>query len=339
MNQGGKNSDLRLVLPSDGDLYQPCLEFLSSCGLPVERASGRAYSARVSSVDGITVLFQRTADIGRKVDEGSADLGITGLDKFSENDREGGNAIPILNDLGFGRCELVMAIPSSWVDIISINDLADLAAEFHQDGRQLRIASKYPRLLQKFLYAKGINYFTIVQSSGSLEAAPTAGYADIIADLTATGTTLRENGLRMIDDGTILASQACLIGNRVTLSRADVTMDLARNVLEMIEGQMRAKSYYRLTSNVYGKSFEEISSKILSTPDLSGLQGPTISKVYNNRSEDCYSVSLVIPKYNLIKAMDHLRNLGGSDVSASKLDYIFQSDCSGYQTLLASMRE
>ena len=273
----------------------------------------------------------------RKVEEGSADLGITGLDRFLEYRREGSPIVPIIDDLGFGRCDLVLAVPDSWIDVVSVDDLADLAVEFHREGRQLRIVTKYPRLLGRYLYSRGINYFSVVQASGTLEAAPTAGYADLIADLMASGATLRENRLKTLEDGTIVGSQACLIGNRSTLGGAPRILELARAVLEVIEGHLRAGSFYRLTANVRGSSSEQVSANILSRPDLAGLQGPTISRVYNVEEEDWHAVSLVVPREKLIKAVDHLRQAGGIDISASQVTYLFKERCLAYQRLLDSL--
>ena len=325
---------IRLALPSDGDLYEPSLAFLRACGIAVDRPSARRYMATIKTLPGATILFQRTGDITQKVEEGSAELGITGLDRFLETRREGSPAVPIIEDLGFGQCDLVMAVPESWLDVVSTDDLADLALEFRQKGRQLRIATKYPRLLRKFLYSRGINYFFLVQSSGSLEAAPAAGYADVVADLTASGVTLRENRLKTLDDGTILASQACLIGNRKLLGAASRSLELARNMLEMMEGHMRAGSFYRLNANVRGSSPEAVGAKILSRADLAGLQGPTISTVYNVREEEWCAVSLVVPREQLLEAVDHLRDAGGADIFASQISYLFKDRSPAYQRLL-----
>ena len=117
-------------------------------------------------------MFQRTADVTTKVEEGSADIGITGLDRFLESRREAGNGIVLVEDLSFGRCELVLAVPSAWLDVTSLSDLADVALEFRQRGRHLRIATKYPRLVQRFLLENGINYFTLVMASGTIELHP-----------------------------------------------------------------------------------------------------------------------------------------------------------------------
>ena len=330
---------LRLVLPSDGDLYEPSLSFLSGSGIPVDRPSARRYTARIPALPGAAVLFQRTADITQKVEEGSAELGITGLDRFLEFRREGSPVIPIIEDLGYGHCDLVMAVPDSWLDVVSVDDLADLALEFRQKGRHLRVATKYPRLLERFLYSKGINYFSMVQASGTLEAAPSAGYADMIADLTASGTTLRENRLKTVGDGTILASQACLIGNRDLLKTAPRSLDMARSILEIMEGYLRAGSFFRLTANVRGPSAEAVGARILARPDLAGLQGPTVSRVSNVEEEDWFAVSLVVPREKLLEAVDHLRSTGGLDISASQVSYLFKDQCHAYAGLLESLGE
>ena len=332
-----KEDSLRLALPSDGDLYEPSLAFLRACGIPVDRPSIRRYTARIPVLPGATVLFQRTADITQKVEEGSAELGITGLDRFQEYRRDGSPVIPIIDYLGFGHCELVLAVPDSWLDVVSMDDLADLAIEFRQEGKQLRIATKYPRLLGRHLYSKGINYFSLVPTSGTLEAAPTAGYADLIADLTASGVTLRENRLKTVEGGTILVSEACLIGNRELLGAAPRGLELARSMLEIMEGHLRAGSFYRLTANVRGSSPQMVSASILSRPDLAGLQGPTVSRVYNLEEEDWYAVSLVVPREKLLDAVDHLRQAGGIDISASQVSYLFKDRCSAYQRLLESL--
>ena len=234
------DTEVRLVLPSDGELHDPTLQFMRACGLEVRRPSSRRYTGTVPALPGVAVLFQRTADITMKVEEGSAELGITGLDRLIEYRSDEGRVTSIIDDLHFGRCEFVLAVPDSWLDVVSVADLADLALEFHQEGKQLRIATKYPRLLRGYLFQKGINYFTLVPTTGSLEAAPAAGYADLIADITATGTTLRENGLKTLDEGTILVSQACLIANPIELAMSDRALSLARSLAETIESYLRA---------------------------------------------------------------------------------------------------
>ena len=327
---------LRLLLPSDGDLHQTTLDFLRDCGLPVRRPNSRRYTATVPALPGVEVLFQRTADITAKVEDGSAELGINGLDRLLEYREVERRAAVLVGNLGYGRCELVLAVPDSWLDVTSLADLADLALEFRQQGKQLRIATKYPRLLSAFLYDRGINYFTLAPASGTLEAAPVAGYADLIADLTATGATLRENRLKTLDDGTVLSSQACLLANTELLAQSPDARELTRALTEMMEAHLRAEPYYRLTANVQGPSADAVSGMILARPALAGLRGPTVARVYGIEEQGWFSVSLLVKKDRLLEAVDHLRDCGAEDVAASQLSYLFDSRSHAYQALFGA---
>ena len=324
---------MRIAPPSDGELYDSTIAFMRACGLTVSRPNSRRYTGTVPTIPGVEVLFQRTADVTQKVEEGSAELGVTGLDRVFEYRNDEARAAVLIEDLEYGRCEFVMAVPDSWMDVTSLSDLADLALEFRQEGKQLRIATKYPRLLRGYLYERGINYFTLVPASGAMEAAPAAGYADLIADLTASGVTLRENQLKQLDEGTILSSQACLIANPVLLSVSREALALARSIVELMEGHLRAEPYYRLTANVRAASAEEVSSTVLARPDLAGLRGPTVARVYNIEEQDWFNVSLLIKKGQLLEAVDHLRNCGAIDVAASQLSYLFDGHSEAYENL------
>lgn len=331
---------MRLVIPSDGELGEPTMRFLASCGVRVNRPNSRRYTGSIPSLPGIDVLFQRTADITTKVEEGSAEMGITGLDRLMEYRHDDDSVIPVMEDLGFGGCDYVLAVPDSWLDVTSIDDLADLALEFHERGQQLRIATKYPRLLRRYLFERGINYFTLVPASGTLEAAPIAGYADLIADLSATGTTLRENRLKTLDGGTILSSQACLIANPSALIGCPDDLELARSLTEMVEAHLRADPYYRITANVQGRSAEDVSAMILARPEIAGIQGPTVARVFSVEEEDWYAVSLLIRKNRLLDAVTHLRECGGVDIAAAQLSYLFKGESqafTGFMDRIASL--
>lgn len=306
---------------------------MNACGLPVSRPNARRYAGSVPAIPGVEVLFQRSGDVTQKVEEGSAELGVTGLDRVLEYRNDESRTAVLIEDLRYGRCEFVMAVPNSWMDVTSLSDLADLALEFRQEGKQLRIATKYPRLLRGYLYERGINYFTLVPASGAMEAAPAAGYADLIADLTATGATLRENQLKTLDEGTILTSQACLIANPILLAASGEALALARSIVDLMEGHLRAEPYYRVTANVRASSAEEVSSTVLARPDLAGLRGPTVARVYNIEEQDWYNVSLLIKKGQLLEAVDHLRGCGAIDVAASQLSYLFNGHSKAYTTL------
>jgi len=326
---------LTLAIPSEGQLYEPSLAFLAACGMQVRRPSSRQYTGAIPQVNDVTVLFQRSADITPKIEEGSTDLGIVGLDRYHEYRREGGDAVLLIEDLGFGSCRLVVAVPDAWLDVTSIDDLADLSLAFHQKGRQFRVATMYPRLVNRFFLAHGVNYYTLVSSSGTLESAPASGYADLIVDITATGTTLRENHLKTLQGGTVLVSQSCLIGNRQRLTGDEALLDQVRTILERIEGHLRAGSFYRLTANIRGRSAEEVAKAILRRRELSGLQGPTVSPVFSSEG-GWYSVSVVVPEVRLLEGVEHLRRVGATNISASQVGYLFQEHCEAYERLLRS---
>ena len=333
----GAGGSLRLALPSDGELYESSLAFLRACGIPVERASSRRYTGALATLPGTVVLFQRASDIPAKVEEGSADIGISGLDRFLESRREGGNAFTVLEDLRFGRCELVFAVPDTWVDVTSLADLAELAIEFREQERELRIATKYPRLVQQRLFSQGIYYPTLIASSGTLEAAPAIGNADLIADLTSSGATLRENRLKPLDDGSILVSQACLIGNRERLAEEGVKLALTKAILERIEANLGAQDFCTVTANVQGESSEEVAAFIRGRPDLAGMEGPTISRVHSADGIGWYSVSILIEKSKVLEAVEHLRSIGGDGIRVNQPAYLFRGECVAYRQLLTAV--
>ena len=329
---------MRLVIPSDGELGEATVRFLAACGVRVSRPNARRYTGSIPALPGVTALFQRTADITREVEEGSAEMGITGLDRLLEYRHDEQSAIAVIDDLEYGRCEFVLAVPDGWLDVTSVDDLADLALEFHERGRQLRIAAKYQRLLRRYLFERGINYFTIVPVSGALEAAPAAGYADLIADLTATGATLRENRLKTLDGGTILTSQACLIANPGALAAAPAAdLRLAQALTETLEAHLRAEPYYRITANVQGRSAEEVSMMILARPEIAGIRGPTVARVFSIEEADWYAVSLLVRKERLLDAVAHLRECGGVEIAAAQPSYLFKGESGAFRRLVEAI--
>ena len=119
----------------------------------------------------------------------------------------------MIPDLGYGGCRLAVAVPESWIDVSHIMDLVDLTTEFKAAGRTFRVSTKYPALVRQYFRKFGIYHYQLIDSEGALELHPSLGIADIIVDLTSSGTTLKDNRLREIEDGTVLESAACLIGH------------------------------------------------------------------------------------------------------------------------------
>jgi len=172
------------------------------------------------------------SEIAAELGTGAVDLGVTGEDLIRENPANAESRVEIVAGLGFGHADVVVAVPDVWIDVTTMADLDDVASDFRQThGRRLRIATKYWRLTQKFFSAKhGIQVYRIVESLGATEGAPAAGSADVIVDITSTGSTLRANHLRVLDDGVILQSEACLI-----LSKRERSGSLEANCREIAE--------------------------------------------------------------------------------------------------------
>ncbi len=325
---------LRLALPSKGRMEDATLEFMRSSGLRVARPNPRQYTASIRAVPGAQVIFQRSGDIYRQVNAGNVDAGITGLDDYSEQRQDGDNTLLILDDLGYARCELVLAVPEAWTHVNTLSDLAGLAAERWEEGREIRVATHYPNLVSSFFRGHGIQHFLMeTQYEGTLEMAPNMGTADLIADLSETGTTIKENHLKLVGGGVVLKSQACLIGNRATLAQTG-KLDTIRYVLELMEASLRSEGFYYLIANVAGRSEESVAELIFQKPEIAGLTGPTISKVYPKSGHGSwYDVTLILAHEELITAIDHLRAVGATGIAAIPTKYSFEDRCRAYERL------
>ncbi|CDX32757.1 ATP phosphoribosyltransferase [Mesorhizobium sp. SOD10] len=215
---------ITLAIPSKGRLKEQSLGVLAKAGLAVTLPEDdRKYRAHIDGLDNVEVAFLSASEIAGEIGQGAVDLGITGEDLLRENLADWEARAEIVARLGFGHADVVVAVPDIWLDVDTMADLDDVAADFRQrHGRRLRIATKYWRLTQQFFSLKhGIQVYRIVESLGATEGAPAAGLADIIVDITTTGSTLRANHLKVLGDGTILKSQACLVASRKRRDAAD----------------------------------------------------------------------------------------------------------------------
>jgi ATP phosphoribosyltransferase len=331
---------LRFAIPSKGSGYDASLALLESCGLRVVRANPRQYTATLRGLPGTEVLLHRPADIVEKVAGGSIDIGITSHDLAHEQRGDDADLLYIFDDLGFWRVELVFAVPQGWVDVNSWDDLADLAVELRGQGRRLRIATKYPETVRRFCYAQGINYFELVDSQGATEAAPNLGYADLIADITETGTAIRDNKLKIVG-GPILRSQALLVGSRRTLRGDAAKLAVVRELLELIEARRRGRLFYSLTANLAGESVEAVGRSVTARVALAGLQGPTIAPVWSKYAPEggaqWYAVNVVVPQEELLPAVEHLRAMGAVSISTVQVQHVFKAQSEAYTRLLEAL--
>ncbi|TYR32019.1 ATP phosphoribosyltransferase [Mesorhizobium microcysteis] len=218
---------ITLALPSKGRLKEDAIGVLARAGLSVMQPEDqRRYRAHIEGRDDIEVAFLSASEIARELGAGAVDLGVTGEDLVRETIPEWDKRVAIGARLGFGRADVVVAVPEAWLDVDTMADLDDVAADFRQrHGRRLRIATKYWRLTQQFFSSQhGIQVYRIVESLGATEGAPAAGSADVIVDITTTGSTLRANHLKVLEDGVILQSQACLVQSLKDRSAADAAV-------------------------------------------------------------------------------------------------------------------
>lgn len=322
-----------LGLPSKGAIAEPTLNFLRDCGLRVHKPNERQYTGSVPAVPGLGVLFQRVKDVLYKVSDGTVQLGITGFDVVQEFPHP--DLVVIHPSLDYGHCKLVVAVPESWVDVESMDDLREVANDLRRDQqRDLRVATTYSHQTRQFLHASGIHHFTLVRAEGAIEAAPTIGYADVIVDLVQTGTTLRENHLKPLDDGTIVESQACLVGNLPALRQNPSVLGAAQVLLEYFDAALQGKRYRQLTVNIRGDSPQDIAHKIASNPLTKGLQGPTIAPIYGlGEPTEWYTVTLNVLAQDVLKAVSDLRALGSAQVVVSPVNFVFQAESPNFARL------
>ena len=208
---------ITLAVPSKGRLEELTRDWFASKGLTITRPGGaRSYLGAIEGMPEITVRFFPASEIARELIRGTIDIGVTGLDLIHETSESGPASVSVASKLGFGNADVVVAVPEAWIDVTHMHDLADVASDFRsRHGRWMRIATKYITITRQHFAKAGIAEYRTVESLGATEAAPASGVADIVVDITTTGSTLAANGLRVLDDGVMLQSEACLIVSRM----------------------------------------------------------------------------------------------------------------------------
>ncbi|MBC2773082.1 ATP phosphoribosyltransferase [Rhizobium sp. AQ_MP] len=208
---------ITIGLPSKGRMKDDASAIFERAGMKIVAVGNdRSYRGRVEGFDDVEIAYLSASEISREIGNGTVDFGVTGEDLIREGLAEADARVEIAARLGFGHADVVVAVPEIWYDVDTMADLGDVAAEFRtRHGRRLAIATKYWRLTQQhFSGSHGIQLYRIVESLGATEGAPAAGQADIIVDITSTGSTLRANHLKVLSDGVILRSEACLVRAR-----------------------------------------------------------------------------------------------------------------------------
>ena len=328
-----QDGTLRIALPGDRQMEDDTVKFLAECGLAVWRPSARQYIGSIASIKGVSVLFQRSVDIPGTLDEGAVDLAVVGYERFLESRDDEGESTVVIRDLGYARCQLVIAVPNAWDHVNTVEDLAKVAAGAQTKGG-LRVATKYHRLVGRFLAQRGVKAFRSIQVSGGVEAAPQIDTADIVCDIASSGGTLRENNLKILENGVIVQSASCLVANKRLLRGNAAKLEAAKTIVEFIESRLRAVGFYHIIANVRGDSVESVARQVMQSADLAGMQGPTVANVVSQTGEmGWYSVSVVVPIARLTYGVDHLRRIGASGVVVFPAYYVFESRSEAFRTL------
>ena len=222
-----------IALPSKGRLMEQSSRLFEEAGMPIQRSGQeRGYFGQLSGFDTVDIRFLSASEIAHSLKRGRVHAGITGEDLLRETIPDMENRLTIEKRLGFGPADVVVAVPESWLDVATMADLEEVSLEFQRThARRLRVATKYISLTRQFFASKGVTGYQTVESPGATEGAPAAGTAEIIVDITSTGSTLVANNLKILRDGVILKSEAVL----ATTKSPDVPEQHARILRQVID--------------------------------------------------------------------------------------------------------
>ena len=308
---------LLLALPSKGRLKDQAESWLNDCGLGLEITGGeRGYRAALTGVEGVEAPLLSSSDIAGALDSGEVHLGVVGEDLLRERGGEMERQVQLLRPLGFGRADLVVAAPQSWIDVQSMADIDEVAmAYLARTGRRLRVATKYGVQTRSFFARHGIADYRIVDSSGATEGAPAAGAAELVVDITTTGATLAANGLRPLKDGLILKSQAQLAASlNAPWTREQLAG--ARRLVRIVEARSRARQLATLNWPADQSAAAEAATE------------PFLARGASRRPS-----GVLVSSSDLFEAAETLASAGVGPVSVIRPDYVFHAECSAIDAL------
>ena len=215
---------LNIGIPSKGRLRKDILNIFRKNKLTLVSERGeRDLIGSIKQQKNIKILYLHAREIVERLGDGSLDLGFSGFDLLKESQINIQNKINVLKKYSFGKATLVIAIPDPWIDVQTVADLEEIAFEFKdKKKKRLRVATKYPNLTREFLFSKGVTQFKLVDSLGATEAYPFTGSSEIITDITSTGETLKANNLRILKDGEILKSKACMMVSKSSIKKINL---------------------------------------------------------------------------------------------------------------------
>jgi ATP phosphoribosyltransferase len=315
---------LTIAVPAKGRLQENAHDFFARAGLALIKPRGaRDYRGTVAGLEEIEVAYLSAAEITGQLAQGAVHLGVTGEDLVREMIPRADDKVVLLDGLGFGFANVVVAVPQAWIDVRSMADLDDVATAFRlKHDRRMRVATKYINLTRGFFAEHGVIDYRTVESAGATEGAPAAGTAELIVDITTTGTTLAANGLKVIEDGTILRSQANLVAARGA-DWSEGARDLARLMLDRIVAHTRARAFREVRTRFKGLDDALLAVATERFGVVAPYGGPTSSGM----------MTLHCPPAKVHALATFLREHGAETVVVAELDYVFARDNPLYEKL------
>jgi ATP phosphoribosyltransferase len=321
-------SVLILAVPAKGRLQENAEAFFDRAGLELVKPRGaRDYRGAIARLDGVEVAFLSASEITERLAAGAVHFGITGEDLVREMIPAADDKVVLLEGLGFGHANVVVAVPEAWIDVRDMADLDDVAISFRgKHDRRLRVATKYINLTRGFFSHHGIIDYRIVESTGATEGAPAAGTAELIVDITTTGTTLAANGLKVIEDGVILRSQANLVAARGA-AWGKMELETARLILDRIAAQARARLFreVRMRCSGWNSALLDLAKEKFGVTTPFG--GPTSSEL----------LTLHCPPDAVHGLASFMREHGADTVIVAPIDYVFTRDNPLFAKLAAAL--
>lgn len=304
---------LVIAVPSKGRLQENAAAFFDRAGLPLRRSRGvREYRASLADLADVEILFLSASEIVGQLATGQAHLGVTGEDLVREGIVDADTAVVSVTGLGFGFANVVVAVPQAWIDVAVMTDLDEVAVDFRvRHGRRLRVATKYANLTRGFFAEHGVADYRIVESLGATEGAPASGLADLIVDITTTGATLAANGLKVLDDGVVLRSEANLMASLRAPWDAR-RRNLARLVLARIAAEEEARTTREVRAGIDPAAL-----------DLVELATRFEARVPEGRV-GCGEAVLHCPAAKVFDLTATLVAAGAGDVTVRTMDYVFR---------------
>jgi ATP phosphoribosyltransferase len=322
------SAPLIIAVPSKGRLQENTEAFFGGAGLQLVKPRGaRDYRGAIADLPGVEVAYLSAGEIADALAQGTVHLGITGEDLLRETIADMAKRVVVIEGLGFGFANVVVAVPQAWIDVRSMADLDDVATAFRlRHDRKMRVATKYVNLTRDFFSRFGIVDYRIVESSGATEGAPAAGSAELIVDITTTGSTLAANGLKIVDEGTILRSQASLVAAR-SATWGDAEREIARRILDRIAAQARARAYREVRTRFPGCNEAMLTQAKERFGVVAPFGGPTSSGM----------LTLHCPPAAVYELASFMRDRGAQSIVVAEIDYVFAPDNPLYARLVAGL--